>query len=341
MDIKTTLTSLKPYQVEPPFEGIRLDANETRNFLFPEGFSLKDFEFHRYPDHQAIELRQGLSQYLSIDSKYILEGNGSSELIELIIKTFAEKDDLIMSFEPTFSMYRIYATLYGTQYIGFPLNDDYTLDVPKFMEEVTLNQPKILFLCTPNNPTGGQLKKEDILKIIQAINALVVIDEAYIEFANPEDSLSQEGFVHDNVIVLRTFSKAFGLASIRLGYMIANETIINQVNRVKSPYHLNQVSQRIGLEALSQCNQVKDEINAVVQRRDSLYQKLLTLPITLYPSSGNFLFIESPNKDLYAPLLARGIRIRAYQNPKSSYRITIGTQEENEILYQALKEILL
>ncbi len=222
MDIKTTLTSLKPYQVEPPFEGIRLDANETRNFLFPKGFSLNNFDFHRYPDHQAIQLRDALSQYLNVDSKYILEGNGSSELIELIIKTYAEKDELIMSFEPTFSMYRIYATIYGARYVGFPLNEDYTLDVSKFIEAMTLNQPKILFLCTPNNPTGGQLKKEDIFKIIQATNALVVIDEAYIEFANSKESLTQDGIDYDNVIVLRTFSKAFGLASIRLGYMIAN-----------------------------------------------------------------------------------------------------------------------
>ncbi len=340
MDIKKTLTSLKPYQVEPSFDGIRLDANETNNFLFRDGITLNNVDFHRYPDHHAIGLRDALSQYLDVDSTYILEGNGSSELIELIIKTYAEKDELILSFEPTFSMYRIYSTLYGTRYVGYPLHDDYSLDVPSFIDAIKSYQPKIVFLCTPNNPTGRQLKKEEIQKIIQSTHALFVIDEAYIEFADQSQSLTQEVISYDNVIVLRTFSKAFGLASIRLGYMIANENIIDHVNRVKSPYHLNQISQIIGIEALNRIDRVKSEVNALIERRERLYQQLLTLPINVYPSSGNFLFIKSSNQALYEPLLSRGIRIRAYQNPKHTYRITIGTKEENEALYQALKEIL-
>lgn len=340
MNIKDSLKSLKPYQVEAEFQGIRLDANETRNFLFPEGFDLSAFEFHRYPDHGAKALRDSLSQYLGIDARFILEGNGSSELIELMIKTYIEKDELIMSFEPTFSMYRVYSQIYEAKYLGFPLNNDYTLDVDAFIKVIQVNQPKLIFLCTPNNPTGGQLKKEDIIKIISSTEALIVIDEAYMEFADVIESMTQEVLDYQNVIVLRTFSKAFGLASIRLGYMIANETIVSTINRVKSPYHLNQVTQTIGIAALRKIEIVISEVKDIIQRRETLKMRLKTLPIIVYPSKGNFIFIQSPNKKLYQPLLNQGIRIRAYQDPVDSYRITIGTQEENDSLYQALKEIL-
>jgi histidinol-phosphate aminotransferase len=339
MNIKDSLKSLKPYQVEAEFNGIRLDANETRNFLFPEGFVLNTFEFHRYPDHSAKALREALSQYVGIDANSILEGNGSSELIELMIKTYVEKDELIMSFEPTFSMYRVYSNIYGAKFLGFPLNNDYTLDVDAFIKAVQVNQPKLIFLCTPNNPTGGQLKKEEIIQIIRSTKALIVIDEAYMEFADATESMTQEVLDYQNVIVLRTFSKAFGLASIRLGYMIANETIVSTINRVKSPYHLNQVTQTIGIEALRNIKIVLNEVKDIIERRETLMKRLSSLPIVVYPSKGNFIFIQSPDKKLYQPLLNRGIRIRAYQDPVDSYRITIGTQEENDTLYQALKEI--
>lgn len=341
MKIKNNLISLNPYRVEETFAGIRLDANETNNFIFPDGIAINDISFHRYPDHQAILLRKALSEYLGVEKKYLVEGNGSSELIELIIKTYVEKDGTIMSFEPTFSMYGIYATIYGANYKTFPLNDDYTLDVAAFIQHIQWMKPSVVFLCTPNNPTGRQLKKEEIINVIRSTKALVVIDEAYIEFADMNESLTKDIIKYDNTCVLRTFSKAFGLASIRLGYMIANEKIIDDINRVKSPYHVNQVSQFIGTLALSHRDKVNTMVQQIITSRDELYQALLSLPLIVYPSQGNFLFIQSPKVDIYPPLLAKGIRIRAYKIPFQSYRITIGTNEENVALLRALKEIFI
>jgi histidinol-phosphate aminotransferase len=338
---KNSIQSLKGYQVSDMKYEIQLDANESKNFLFPNGIVVNDLEINLYPDNQANVLRAEISKYIGVDSKYIIEGNGSSELLELLVKTYVDKNEVILSFEPSFSMYKIYSQIYSTSYIGVPSNKDFSLDINLMIEYAKKNNPKLIFICTPNNPTGYLIPKEDIIKLLENTNALVAVDEAYMEFTNGSSSMVNEFNRYKNLVILRTMSKAFGLAGIRLGYLIANFEIINTLNKVKSPYHLNALSQYVGIQAFQRKDLVQKNVSEVMKRRDLLEIELSKLGFVIYPSFGNFLFVYSDIKNLLERLKRRGILIRGFSNELSSYyRITIGTKEENEVLVNQLKEII-
>ncbi len=330
--------NLKPYQVDQTEYPIRLDANETSNLLFEHGINIENFSFHRYPDHEARVLRSKLSSWLHVEMKHIVVGNGSSELIELIFKTFLSKGDRVISFEPTFSMYEVYAQLYGIRYEKIPWEKTSEASIDQMIEQIKREKPKAIFLCTPNNPTGFQLKKQDVKRLLNATDAFVIIDEAYIEFAVQEESLTQEVIAYPNACVLRTFSKAFGLASIRLGYMIAHENITSWINRVRSPYHVNQLSQWIGSVALDQRESVMNHIRLVIIERERLYREFIKLGLPVETSQGNFLYIQPSTYHLNDELKRRGIIIREW--PNGSSRITVGQPHENDQLINALKEII-
>jgi histidinol-phosphate aminotransferase len=337
---KQAIRSLVNYQTkEVPYK-IKLDANESNNYLFPDGFDLSKLSLQRYPDDQASTLRQALSGYLGVPKENILEGNGSSELIELLLKTYLEPQDLVLTFEPTFSMYRIYTQMVGATYLGLPSRPDFTIDMATLIQTSQTKQPKIIFLCTPNNPTGMQIPKAEIRTLLKATPSLVVVDEAYIEFANPSDSMLDEIETYPNLVILRTFSKAFGLAAIRLGYLIASEAIVRSLAKVKPPYHLNALTQAIGTAALKKIDQMETWVQGVIKRREELQKELQSMTFQTYPATGNFIFVQSPIPALSLLLEARGILIRAYGEPYAGYyRITVGTAEENAQFIAAIKEI--
>ena len=338
---KPSIQSLKGYQVSDIKYEIQLDANESKNFLFPNGIVVNDLEINLYPDNQANVLRAEISKYIGVDPKYIIEGNGSSELLELLVKTYVDKNEVILSFEPSFSMYKIYSQIYSTSYIAVPSNKDFSLDINLMIEYQKKYNPKLIFICTPNNPTGYLIPKEDIIKLLENTNALVAVDEAYMEFTNGSSSMVNEFNRYNNLVILRTMSKAFGLAGIRLGYLISNLEIINTLNKVKSPYHLNALSQYVGIQALQKKELVQKNVSEVILRRNLLSIELSKLGFIIYPSFGNFLFVNSKIKNLFELLKGKGILIRGFSNELSShYRITIGIKEENEILISKLKEII-
>ncbi len=342
--IKENIKNLKEYKTNKMPYKIKLDANEGKNFLFPdiqkEGISfLEGFDINLYPDNDAYLLRFEIGKYLNINPKNIIAGNGSSEMIELVMKTFIDKGDIILSFVPTFSMYSIFSQIYSGRFIEVESNEDFSTDMDILIKKAKEVNPKLIFLCNPNNPTGYLTNKDEIRKLLNNTDSIVVVDEAYMEFA--EGSIVNEVLKYKNLIVLRTLSKALGLAGIRLGYMVSNQYIIDIINKVKSPYNLNTISQYIGIKALKNKEKIFEYVKEVKKERNYLYDKLTQLPIKPYQSNGNFIFFKSNINGLAKKLEKEGILIRSFSKDlEGYYRVTVGSRWENEQFIKSLKEIL-
>lgn len=336
MNVKNAIKDLKPYKPNIQNVPTKLDANEGRNYLFPNGLHIQP-QFERYPNSNSDALRHKLAQQYNLSKDNFIIGNGSTELLEITVKTYCNPGDVVLSIQPSFSMYKIYATLHGAEFIEVEGDNQPIQSVDSIVQYCRTSNPKIIFLCTPNNPTGSIIQKQDIIKVLQNTTALVIVDEAYMEFCQEDISVSNEIHNFDNLIVARTFSKAYGLAYIRIGYMIANPTIIDQLLSVKLPYSVNGLSTDIAALALERKDEMLRYTKDVIDRRETLYKDLQELGVTVYKSQANFLFINLP-ENTNQLLLEKGILIRAFTN--NNYRVTIGTQKENELFIEALKEIL-
>ena len=342
--VKKSIRDLKGYNPnQVPFR-IKLDANEGKNILFNDMASKglvfgEDFNINFYPDNDAVLLREEIGRYIGIDPSHIIAGNGSSEMIELVIKTFVDKDEAIMSFVPSFSMYSVFSRIYSAKFIGVESNEDFSVDIDILIKKAKEINPKVILLCNPNNPTGYLIDKKNIEKLLAETDSIVVVDEAYMEFA--EGSMVQEVSKYKNLIVLRTLSKALGLAAIRLGYMISNGEIIKIINNVKSPYNLNAITQYIGAMALKKKDKIIDYVEEVKKERVFLFNELKELPFEVYKSSANFVFFKSDIDDLDEKLAEEGILIRSFSGDLLGYyRATVGNRNENLELIKLLKEII-
>jgi histidinol-phosphate aminotransferase len=339
--IKKSLSGTKPYEPNTYQVSIKLDANETKNYLFKEGFDTKHLDLSLYPDPNANALKQKLSHVLNVETNQIEIGNGSSELIDLIIKTFVEPQEKILGFEPSFSMYQIYSKTNGANYLSVPSEIDLSQNIDLMISYAKEFKPNLIILCSPNNPTGYVIPEEEIIRLIQHVDCLVVLDEAYIEFSDTNQSLIRKINLYPNLMILRTFSKAYGLAGIRLGYMVASKNLISNVNQVSAPYRVNQVSQQIGELALYKEKEVKTFIQNIKNERKRVMESLIELKVNVYPSDGNFIFFQSDVNHLFEKLVEKDILIRAWNgNLKGYYRVTIGQIEENNAFINAMKEIL-
>ncbi|HBY3341319.1 TPA: histidinol-phosphate transaminase, partial [Clostridioides difficile] len=274
-----------------------------------------------------------------VNKKNLLVGNGSSEIIDLIIHTFVDKDEVILSFSPSFSMYSIYSQINGSKFIGVESDENLVINIDNVIEKVKENNPKIVIVCNPNNPTGTILKREEIIKLLDSTNSLVVLDEAYMDFG--EESMLSDVFKYDNLIVLRTLSKAFGLAGIRTGYMLSNSSLINSVEKVRPPYNLNSLSDFIATRALRNKDVVKAYIKEVKEEREVLYKEMIGMGIKAYKSQANFILFYSEIENLSQKLIDRGVLIRKFGGKlENYYRVTIGDKEENSMFVGAIRDIL-
>ena len=340
--IKASLKGLKPYQPNQQSYRIKLDANESKNYLFSSGIDLKQLQVNMYPDSNSTELRIALGQFVGINPERIIAGNGSSEMIELVLKTYVDKGDAVLSFEPSFSMYSIYTKIHNGNYIAVHTDDTFKQDIDQMIEASKTYDPKIIFVCSPNNPTGRLIPNADILRLVQQTEAMVCVDEAYIEFTNVQPSLIDQVDKYPNLIVLRTLSKAFGLAGIRLGFLVSNSTVVETLNRVKSPYNLNVLTQQVGILALSQTHLMRAYTSKIMSERTNVFNQLSKLNLTVYQSEANFIFFKSTDPQLFNKLLKKSILIRAFTGPlENYYRVSIGDRLENEKFIEALKEILI
>jgi len=337
--LRENIKNLSPYSsARDEFSGeakVFLDANE--NSL---GSPLTKW-YNRYPDPYQHQLKESISKVKGITHEHIFLGNGSDECIDLMFRCFCEpKKDNVIICPPTYGMYEVSANINDVEVRKAPLLDNFQLDLIHLETLVNANT-KIIWICSPNNPTGNSINRADIEWVLNNFNGIVVIDEAYINFAK-QKTFIQELAEYPNLVVMQTFSKAWGLAALRLGMAFSSSAIIAVMNKVKPPYNINQATQDLALKALEEVGQVNDMIRELVDMRDALHTVLEQLPMVekVYPSDANFLLVKMPEaRKVYEFLLTKGIVVRDRSNVKlcdDCLRITIGTEQENTILVDAL-----
>ena len=297
--------------------------------------------YNRYPDPYQIKLKEKLAFIKQIEAAQIFIGNGSDECIDNLFRTFCipGKDNVIIC-PPTYPMYEVGANINNIEIQLAPLLENYQLNVAH-IEQLVNEDTKIIWICSPNNPTGNSLDRIDIETILNHFNGLVVVDEAYINFSK-QKSFSASLIDYPNLVVLQTLSKAWGLAGLRLGMCFASEAIIGYMNKVKAPYNINIVTQELALQALEEVGQVNDMIQHLVDMRIALAEVIQSMPFVekVYPSDTNFLLVKIPKaSELYRYLLTQGIVVRdrsSLENCSDSLRITVGTEQENTQLVDAM-----
>lgn len=337
--VRPDLVDLKPYKVEDIPHRIKADANENP-FDMPEQVRklIADeclrHQFNRYPDPAALDLRGALAAELNLDVDQLAIGNGSDELINYIMAAFGGHGSRVIFSNPTFSIYGIFAKVWGTEVLDVPLSPDFQLDPDGIISAAKAGDRSIIFICYPNNPTGNCFSRQAILDVIEHSGAVVVLDEAYHEFAG-KTFLPLLGN-YENLIILRTFSKAFGLAGLRVGYMMAGGDIIREIMKVKMVYNINSLSQKIALILLKHKNEVFPYVEKIMQERDRLAGQLDSMKgITPFPSDANFILFR-PSTDaeaVFSELVKNGILIRNLNKPgllQNCLRVTVGKPEEND-----------
>lgn len=337
--LKESVEKLEAYFVNDVAYRVKLDANEGSNYLLKDGFNIESFSPNLYPDSDSKKLREKMSAYYGCKTENIIVGNGSSEIINTVINAYCEKDDKVMTFVPSFSMYQTYCDLCSAKFVGIQSEKDFSQNIDKLISEANKQKPKVVILCTPNNPTGYVTKREDVVKLLDSVrNSLVILDEAYADFS--ESSVLDLINEYENLIVMRTMSKAFGLAGLRIGCLIANKKTVKYIWKVKIPYNINILTQYAAEMALENSERVRDYISKVKELREDLTNELEKLNFQIYPSGANFLFVKSPIDNLYEKLMERGVLIRKFNYQEVYYRITVGTSEENMILLDEIKELM-
>lgn len=336
MKPKKTIETLISYEAKQVQAEIVLSANETQNYLFGDDLVFK-LDTSKYPEVNGCSLRERLAKKYKLKKENFTIGNGSTELLELIVKTYCESTDSVLTFDPSFSMYDIYASIYGVNIDKVPTGKQFIQSIDEMIKYDKKLNPKVIFVCNPNNPTGNLIKRENIIKLLNNSKALVVVDEAYMEFNKNKESVIDLVNQFDNLIVARTFSKAYGLAAARLGFVVANKNIIKNLLKVKLPYSVNSISIDLGIRALSKEKEMDRFINRIIDLRESLSSDLKQLGLVVYPSDGNFVYVQS-DIDLFDYLSKKNILIRTFSN--GYFRISIGTEEENKKLITILKEVI-
>jgi len=354
LQINDNLKDLAPYGAPQISVAARLNTNENPYSLDQELQNVISREItkqlshlNRYPDRDAVELRSQLAGFInqssgtSFATENIWAANGSNEILQSIALAF--KGDAL-GFEPSYSMHPLISRAVGKSWISVPRNPDFSIDVEIAKTEILSRKPGIIFITTPNNPTGGSTplaKLQELATTAQSVNALLVVDEAYAEFSSERSAvtiISQ----HHNVIVSRTMSKAFAFAGARLGYLIAQPIIIDAMLLIRLPYHLSDLTQAAARAALSQQARLKNDIENIMKLRSSMKQALESLGLTVIPSTANFLLFTGftmSAPELWAELVKHGVLIRDVGIP-AHLRVTIGTETENESFISALRSII-
>ena len=339
--VRNNIKKLKPYSsARSEFSGtakVFLDANEN-SF----GSPLTKW-YNRYPDPLQWELKKKIASIKNIAAESMLLGNGSDECIDLLIRAFCDpqKDNIIIC-PPTYGMYEVYAHINDVEVKEASLLPNYQLNL-EGIENIIDENTKLIFLCSPNNPTGNSLEREDIETVLNNFEGIVVIDEAYVNYSRHRSFLA-ELKDYPNLVVMQTFSKAWGLAALRLGVNFASTEIIDILNKIKPPYNINQATQELALKALDNLEDVNAMIKETVKEREVLVKELVLLPYVqkVFPSDANFVLTKMNDATgIYNYLKEKGIIVRNRSNVilcEDCLRITVGTPEQDKQLFQTLKE---
>ncbi len=336
--IRKNILELKPYSsARDEFESEAsafLDANENP---YP---SL----YNRYPDPHQKKLKQKIGLIKKINKNQIFLGNGSDEAIDLLFRAFCEpgRDEVLIP-HPTYGMYSVCAAINNIQVNQMSLTSDFDVDIDATLKSIS-KKTKLIFLCSPNNPSGNLLSEEKIIQLLKEFNGIVIVDEAYIDFTASESFISKLG-QYKNLVVIQTLSKAWGLAGLRLGMCFASPEIISILNKIKPPYNISSTTQAIALERLNNVDYKTKQVTEILEQRKTLAKELALIKIVeqVYPSDANFILARVTDaKVVYQKLLSKGIVVRDRSNIifcNNCLRITIGTPNENQILLKELKAL--
>ncbi len=339
---------LEPYE---PIKGtyrIRLDANESF-YNMPD--DVKDeiknvidrLAFNRYPDSTAEKPIRAFAEYYGISSENVTATNGSDEMLYILASAVLEKNSVVVVAEPDFSMYGFYSALSENVVTAYTKADDLNINVNELIKTVNENNADMVIFSNPCNPTGQGISADDARKLVKSVKALVVLDEAYMDFWN--ESLLQEAADYDNLIVLKTASKAVGSAALRLGFAVANKTLTKALQAVKSPYNVNTLSQEIGAVIYHHKELLQDRCTQIVKNTKELYSELVKIrkrydmPVEIFEPCTNFVFMKMDfAKSLYEYLLENGIAVRYFK--PNALRITTGSDEENKELLRYIDKYI-
>lgn len=346
--LRSELNNINSYITNDNAYQVKLDANETV-FDLPEfikdeiNAEFKRLAYNRYPDGLEKKLADKVAAKLGVSSQNIIFGNGSSELLAKVCWVYGGKDKSVMFPSPSFSMYPIYARLAGSKAIPVELDKNFNLSKQQLLEKYAACKPSLIILCSPNNPTGNVMSQEDIKDILTTVDCPVIADEAYYEFYGKTalDIFSE----NKNLIIMRTFSKAYGLAALRIGYMIAHPEIIETVKKAIMPYHINALSLCAAKVVYDKVELLKTRVQAVIEARERLFIQIAKIAgIKVYPSKANFLLIKIPEhkSGLTDYLSQNGIAVRAFDNDRLNdcIRITIGSRADNEMVLQHINKFI-
>jgi histidinol-phosphate aminotransferase len=355
--VTASIESIAPYQAGKPLEelarelgitdAIKLASNE--NPLGPSPKVVRAIqnslsELHRYPDAATFRLREKLAARLGVGMDELLPGNGSNELLELLVGTFATPEHHIVFGAPAFVVYRLSALSHGVPFTAVPLRDDvHHLDA---MAEAVTPRTRLMFVCNPNNPTGTYVPRSELERFLARIpeEVIVVLDEAYIEYADAADFPDGLKLRHlrERLVLARTFSKAYGLAALRVGYLVGPAKLVDYVNRVRPPFNVSSVGQVAAIAALDDQEYVQRGVQLNRRERARLAEKLTTLGCCVTPSQANFIYLRTgrPGRDVYERLLRTGVITRPIGAAPDDLRITVGLPEENDRLLRALEGVM-
>jgi histidinol-phosphate aminotransferase len=345
--IKPAVAQLQAYDPHKRPGHVKLDANE---LPYPLPTSVRDaalqalatVEIHRYPDPEAERLRHAIGGWIGVDPAMILLGNGSDEVIQMLLTACGHPAGAVLMPAPTFSVYRIAAQALDQRSIEVPLTQGWGLDMPLMLKAIARERPDVIFLATPNNPTANCFQDAQVRELIAASPGAIVIDEAYHPFSGQTFLPLLEA--HPHLIILRTLSK-IGMAGLRVGIMVANPQVVQQINKVRAPYNLNAYSQAAAEAVLQHWQDIAPYIQEIVRERERLRERLSRLPgVTVYPSDANFVLARfAAGVKVWEALAAQGILVRHYGESaelRDCLRITVGTPTENDLLVAALQAIV-
>jgi len=349
--IRSEILNRSAYAAPSAVHGIKLDAMES-----PYGWplaiqekwllALKDIHLNRYPSGTADDLRSDIRQWAGIDNSLdLILGNGSDELIQMIAMTLCDRDRPLLSTEPTFSMYRIISESVGSQYLDVPLTEDFDIDLNALLLAIERHDPGCIFFAYPNNPSGNLFDAKKIRAVAEAMNGLVIIDEAYFSYSR-ETFMPYIGTV-GNLAVLRTFSK-LGLAGLRLGFLVGPESWLREIDKVRLPYNISTLTQATGKFALSYSEWFDARVQAICSERERFGEEMRRLPqLVVYPSVANFFLIRFEASDtgvVVDKLLEDNIMIKnlddQHEKLRGCVRVTVGTPDENDQFIQVLHKAL-
>ena len=343
--IKDSVRSLKPYSTENIQSEVKLHANEspfppTKELYDLFAASLKNFPLNRYPDPDSKNLKESIAKRLDTKTDHLVIGNGSDEIILLLLQVFCMEEDTIIIPDPTFAMYAIISQSLGIKTKNIPLDSNWDFNASLLLEAAEKNKSRLIFLSYPNNPTGNCFSETEVRKVIEQFEGIVVIDEAYYDFS--KKSFISEIKNHNNLVVLRSFSK-IGLAAMRVGFGVANPLIIQEINKVRLPYNSNMLSQSFAEHLINNFQVVQKQIDSILEERSRLIDELEKInSITVFPTDSNFILFKTERSadELFTHLIYNGILVRNLSShPKlhNCLRVTVGTINENDRFISEVK----